>query len=70
MGNKHKARMHKKYFIIRSLFNVHKNWTVYKIIQNYVKSYKAICFVFSLEATEGVFGTHTNIYGGAFSDKS
>ena len=42
---------------MQSLFSIYKNWTIYKIISNYVKSYKTI-------SNRGVFGTQSNIYGG------
>ena len=39
---------------------------LYQIISNYVKSYKIICFFFSLQARKA----QSNIYGGFFSEKS
>ena len=32
------------YFIMQSLFNVYEKRTIYKIIENYLKSYNIICF--------------------------
>ena len=37
-------------------------------LQNYVKSYKNL-FLFSLQATEGIFGIQMNIYHGDFLQK-
>ena len=53
---------------MQSLFNIYKNWTIYKIIENYVKSYK-ILFLFSLHVTE-VFLKHSRLFiKGLFCEK-
>ena len=46
---------------MQSLFNVNKNWTIYEIVQNHVKSCKIISF-FSLWATEAFFGKHSGTF--------
>ena len=44
---------------------VYKNWPIYKIVK-VCKSYKIILF---FRGHGGVFGTQSNIYGGAFLGK-
>ena len=56
------------YFIMQSLRNVYKSWTVYKIIWNYVILYKIICFFF-FPGNRGVLRAQLNIYGFFFWKK-
>ena len=49
---------------MKSLFNVDKSWTIYKIRSSYVTLYKIIYFFCYMQ--QGIFGIQSNIYGGTF----
>ena len=54
---------------MQSLFNVYKNWAIYKINYNYVKS-EDNCFLFSLQATKTFLEHSKRFMVGRFCQKS